>query len=240
MKKLILLVTGIMIGASLVGCSNVENDILGSWYSTSNNVMVSFYDDHTMERDYLYNQVPVRYDGTYTWVINDKNELKITDSNGNVVLRENYGEDGLGWCVDDKLKVGETIYIRTTGEEKELEELSMDYYSTFPDYCCTVFWEEGITREEISVWEEEIKKLAFVKEVEYLSSEDVWEVFKEEYNLDETDGFSESNPLANSQMLEIYVETPNDIEELESYLGKVEIVRKTNVSCPVIEDESVL
>lgn len=72
----------------------------------------------------------------------------------------------------------------------------------------TVFFEDGTKEEEILDIQEQIKKRAEVREINYVSAEEAWEKFKEVYfeGQDElAEGFADDNPLANDASLEIYL-----------------------------------
>lgn len=93
----------------------------------------------------------------------------------------------------------------------------------------TVFFEEGISDARIQEIGEMITKRIEVADVKFVSADEAWEGFKEEYLGEYSDGFTE-NPLADSANYEIYL---NDISlqpALVTYLESIEDVRQVNKS----------
>ncbi|MDR1700612.1 MAG: permease-like cell division protein FtsX, partial [Lachnoclostridium sp.] len=72
----------------------------------------------------------------------------------------------------------------------------------------TVFFEEGISKEQINTIGEVIKNRPEVEEVRYISAEEAWEEFKKELDKNPDsqigDTFGEDNPLADSASYEVY------------------------------------
>lgn len=99
--------------------------------------------------------------------------------------------------------------------------------------CIEIFFDEGITdaqREEIG---EKIQKRAEFGSLEYISAEQAWENYKNQYFAEDpelAEGFANDNPLANSASYKI---TLNDISMQEVFVDFVkdlEGVRKVNYS----------
>lgn len=93
----------------------------------------------------------------------------------------------------------------------------------------TVFFDEGIGDERIAEIGEMIKKRAEVREVNYVSSEDAWNTFKDEYLGEYSDGFTE-NPLEDCANYEIYMNDVSMQPALVKYLESIDGVRKINQS----------
>ena len=96
----------------------------------------------------------------------------------------------------------------------------------------TIFFQEGTTEEQILEIGTRIEAREEVARVEYMSAEEAWEYYKENFIPEEyRDGFPEGdNPLANSSSFEIYM---TDIErqgELVTYLESVPEIRTVNKS----------
>ena len=71
----------------------------------------------------------------------------------------------------------------------------------------TVFFEEGMSEEEIEEIGKKIAKRGEVREYKYVSAEDAWAYFKEVYFEGREElaaGFNNDNPLMNSANFEIY------------------------------------
>ena len=93
----------------------------------------------------------------------------------------------------------------------------------------TVFFEEGITDDRIAEIGEMIQKRVEVSKVNYVSADDAWDSFKEEYLGEYSDGFTE-NPLADSANYEIYLKDVSMQGDLVTYLESVEGIRQVNKS----------
>ena len=68
----------------------------------------------------------------------------------------------------------------------------------------TVFFNEGTTEEQILAVKSDLERRAEVREIVYVSAEEAWQGFKDEYLGEYADGFTE-NPLADSANLQIYL-----------------------------------
>ena len=93
----------------------------------------------------------------------------------------------------------------------------------------TVFFDEGISQERIDEIGQEIDKRPEVAEKKFISSDDAWESFKDEYLGEYADGFTE-NPLADSASFEIYMSDISMQPQLVSYLEGVDGIRTVNRS----------
>lgn len=97
----------------------------------------------------------------------------------------------------------------------------------------TVFFEEGINEDEITVIGDKIKKRAEVSEVNFVSAEKAWEDFKSEYFKGEkelTDTFANDNPLANSASFEVYLNDVSMQPSLVKHIEAIDGVRQVNSS----------
>lgn len=97
----------------------------------------------------------------------------------------------------------------------------------------TVFFEEGISEQEILEIGEQLTKRNEVSEVVYVSSEEAWKSYQRIYFKDNpnlADAFLEDNPLANSANLEIYMKDIAEQQNLVDYISSMEHVRKINRS----------
>lgn len=102
----------------------------------------------------------------------------------------------------------------------------------------TVFFDEGMSEEEILALGEEIGARPGIREMNYISSDQAWEDFKSEYfaGMEElAEGFADDNPLAASASYEIFLDDISSQEEMVSYLEGLEGVRKVNYSRDVAE-----
>lgn len=97
----------------------------------------------------------------------------------------------------------------------------------------TVFFDEGASEETITSIGETIKKRVEVSEIRYVSAEQAWEEFKEEYfkNAGElAEGFQADNPLADSANYEIYLNDISMQQALVTYLESMDGIRQVNKS----------
>ncbi|MCR5415680.1 MAG: permease-like cell division protein FtsX [Pseudobutyrivibrio sp.] len=97
----------------------------------------------------------------------------------------------------------------------------------------TVFFDEGISQAQIDEIGNEISKRAEVSEYNFVSADDAWATFQEEYfgdNPELAEGFAEDNPLANSANYEIYLNDVSMQPTLVSFLEGLDGVRQVNQS----------
>ncbi|MBD5471399.1 MAG: ABC transporter permease [Lachnospiraceae bacterium] len=93
----------------------------------------------------------------------------------------------------------------------------------------TVFFDEGISQEKIEEIGALIDKRVEVSRKEFISADEAWASFKEEYLGEYADGFTE-NPLADSANFEIYLNDVSMQPALVSYLEEVDGIRTVNRS----------
>lgn len=93
----------------------------------------------------------------------------------------------------------------------------------------TVFFDEGIEETQIQEIGDKITKRTEVSKIVYVSADEAWDSFKEEYLKEYQDGFPE-NPLANSSHFEIYLRDVAGQDSLVTYLESMEGIRKVNKS----------
>ena len=97
----------------------------------------------------------------------------------------------------------------------------------------TVFFEEGISVNEIETIGKQIKAREEVASCRFISAEEAWESFKEEVFKGQTDleeSFGEDNPLEDSASYEIYLNDISKQIELVDYLEQLDGVRQVNSS----------
>ena len=93
----------------------------------------------------------------------------------------------------------------------------------------TVFFNEGTTEEQILAVKTDLEKRPEVREIVYVSADDAWEEFKEDYLGEYADGFTE-NPLADSANLQIYLNDVSLQGALVTYIESIDVVREVNRS----------
>jgi cell division transport system permease protein len=93
----------------------------------------------------------------------------------------------------------------------------------------TVFFNEGTSEEEILAVKSDLEKRTEVREIVYVSADEAWEGFKQEYLGEYADGFTE-NPLADSANLQIYLNDVSMQPALVTYIESITNVREVNRS----------
>ncbi|MFQ9509574.1 MAG: permease-like cell division protein FtsX [Lachnospiraceae bacterium] len=97
----------------------------------------------------------------------------------------------------------------------------------------TVFFEDGLSEEEIKSIGESISTISAVSQVNYISAEDAWAHFQEVYfkdNPELAEGFADDNPLANSASFEIFLNNVSEQQNVVSALNAIDGIRKVNYS----------
>lgn len=93
----------------------------------------------------------------------------------------------------------------------------------------TAFFDEGISEDRIVEIGTMIQKRTTVSKVVYVSADEAWNSFKEEYLGEYSDGFTE-NPLADSANYEIYMNDISKQADLVTYLESIDGIREVNKS----------
>ena len=94
----------------------------------------------------------------------------------------------------------------------------------------TVFFDEGLDDASIqSIGDLINNQTEIVDHVEFISAEEAWDSFKEEYLGEYADGFTE-NPLADSAHYEIYLKDVSRQQELVDMLNGLNGIRRVNQS----------
>lgn len=93
----------------------------------------------------------------------------------------------------------------------------------------TIFFDEGLSQERIEEIGALIDKRPEVSKKEFISGDEAWESFKEDYLGEYADGFTE-NPLADSANFQIYLSDVSLQPALVTYLEGLEGVRMVNRS----------
>lgn len=97
----------------------------------------------------------------------------------------------------------------------------------------TVFFDKGISEEQIEEIGTMIDKRVEVSKKEFVSADQAWEEFKEVYfegNEEAASSFAEDNPLANSASYEIYMNDISMQSTLVDYLESIDGVREVKQS----------
>ena len=97
----------------------------------------------------------------------------------------------------------------------------------------TVFFNDDATQEQIDNIGAQLKKQDGVKEIKYVSADEAWETFKDQYfgeSSDLAEGFKNDNPLAGSDNYEVYMSDVSKQKDVVSYAEKLDGVSKVNKS----------
>ena len=93
----------------------------------------------------------------------------------------------------------------------------------------TVFFDEGISPEQINAIGDAIKKRSEVSKVTYVSADEAWKRFKDEnFSKDQkelSETFGEDNPLKDSSSYEVYLKEISKQSSLCDYINKLDGVR---------------
>lgn len=93
----------------------------------------------------------------------------------------------------------------------------------------TVFFREGTTEEQILAIQSMVEQRTEVRKVDYISADQAWEDFRNDYLGEYADGFTE-NPLVDSANLQIYLSDVSMQPNLVTYLESIPEVRDVNRS----------
>lgn len=95
----------------------------------------------------------------------------------------------------------------------------------------TVFFDEGVSAEQIRGIRDDISKRVEVSKINYISADEAWEKFQKVYfeGFDEaSEAFGDDNPLGNEANLEVYLNDVSMQTTLVNYIRGLEGVRKVN------------
>ena len=96
----------------------------------------------------------------------------------------------------------------------------------------TVLFDEGIDQAQMNAIGEQIRQYEGVTQVDYVSAEEAWEEFSEQYFGKDKDKFADSfkdgNPLANSASYSVYIDHIEGQDALVAYIEGLEGVRTVN------------
>ena len=97
----------------------------------------------------------------------------------------------------------------------------------------TVFFNDDATQEQIDNIGAQLKKQDGVKDIKYVSADEAWDTFKDQYfgeSSDLAEGFKNDNPLAGSDNYEVYMTDVASQKKLVSFAESLDGVRKVNKS----------
>lgn len=97
----------------------------------------------------------------------------------------------------------------------------------------TVFFDDDATESEKDDIGEKLEKAEGVLEVKYVSADEAWDKFKDDYfgeSGELSEGFKNDNPLANSDNYEVYMADVSKQKDVVSYAETLDGVRKVNKS----------
>ncbi len=101
------------------------------------------------------------------------------------------------------------------------------------DVAITVFFNDDATQEQKDGIGEQLENKDGVLEVNYISAEDAWEKFQDDYfgeSKDAAEGFKNDNPLASSDSYEVLMDDVAKQKEVVAFAEGLEGVRKVNKS----------
>lgn len=102
----------------------------------------------------------------------------------------------------------------------------------------TVFFDEELDDAGKEAIKEAVLERGGVKDIRYISAEEAWENFKEDYLGDKaeqlSDAFQDDNPLAHSDSYEIFMERIEDQQHMAEYIKGLQGVREVNYANTVV------
>lgn len=102
----------------------------------------------------------------------------------------------------------------------------------------TVFFEEGTSEEEIINIKEKIEEMPETRKVEYISADEAWAEFKNQYFGGTDSAEANEDPLTNSANLSVYANNADDYKSLISYIGGMDRVQEVEYSEELLENSS--
>ena len=95
----------------------------------------------------------------------------------------------------------------------------------------TIFFDENISEARVEKIGEEISQRTEVQSIEFVSAEETWQKYKEEYLSEElVESFGDDNPLAESDSYTIYLKDSKSQAILVEFVENIEGIRKVNYS----------
>jgi cell division transport system permease protein len=94
----------------------------------------------------------------------------------------------------------------------------------------TVFFDESLSPDQIQQIGSQIQSRSEVSEIKFVSSDEAWNSFKEDYLGEYADGYEGDNPLEGSENYEIYLNDVAKQPELVAWLKSVPGIREVNRS----------
>lgn len=104
---------------------------------------------------------------------------------------------------------------------------------TEKNLCVTVFFDNGLTQEQIDEIGAELRLRPEVEQVVYTSAQEAWDSFKDDYfegYPELADDYKDDNPLVNSSSYAIYLNDSAMQDTLVTYLHNTEGIRRVNYS----------
>ncbi|MBO6111779.1 MAG: permease-like cell division protein FtsX [Lachnospiraceae bacterium] len=99
----------------------------------------------------------------------------------------------------------------------------------------TVFFEEGLDDMRIQEIGQEISVRAEVSRIVYVSAQEAWDSFKDDYLGEYVDTFGDDNPLADCANYEIYLNDVSMQDSLVNYLSTINGIREVHKSANVAD-----
>ena len=103
----------------------------------------------------------------------------------------------------------------------------------------TVFFTEDAGEADKEQLRKDIENFGGVKEIRYISADEAWDSFKEDYFGDKAEelsaAFSDDNPLSQSDSFEIFMESLDDQPLMAEFLTGKDIVREVNYANSLVD-----
>lgn len=222
-RKLTLIVLVGIVGVCISGCSSKEKSIIGKWYCNENNNLLTFYEDHTFDRDILgFN---ASKDGTYKWYIDRNNLLKVSDLSGTTLCVQEWNKSltltDSEWNLSDELRIGDHIYKSVDGSIS-VAEASQSFFDNVSVICSL-----GVENEhDAHALQSCLSDNKMIQSVEIWNPEQLSDEFEKVYNIDLDEGI-DSNPLFDKYEVRLTFQTEDDLDEFLTGINEMSEV----ISC---------
>lgn len=94
----------------------------------------------------------------------------------------------------------------------------------------TVFFDDGLSDQRMAEIGEMIQSRGEVSKTNFVSADEAWESFKDDYLGEYADGFGDDNPIPDSANYEVYLNDVSMQDSLVSYIEGIDGVREVNRS----------
>lgn len=162
-------------------------------------------------------------------------EINWNDTINTITMPKQMKENLLGNCLKKK-RTKSPLFFRTrliaaTAAIVLLAAASIPSYAAYDLYHTKnidVFFEAGISQEQIRRIGEELEAMKGIYSIRFVSGEEAWETFANEYLTDELKASFSGNPLANSDSYRVTIKLNANTKEVRNQISNLEGVSKVS------------